>query len=687
MKNRKQLLFILSVLIILILVLGLSRTGRENARAQEPAPADIPLRQPGNVDGPRPLGPEEVNPATPAQLAQAMGVPSSDLISASIMGSDPQGTGVSDSSLGHWFPTGGNSFAILATGRAEHAARPNDSGSHSWALSGLNNNLGDDLVRLHLELRVPAAVNCLNFDFAFYSEEFPEFVGTGFNDTFTAQLNNSNLTVDGGTFIVNAPGNFAFDSQNNIISVNTVFNVFENTGTTYDGGTPLLRASTSVNPNSNADIYLSVQDVGDSIFDSAVFLDRFFWSQDSSCTGGASVDTDGDGLLDDWETDGLTVDGEFVDLPAMGADPQHKDIFVEIDFMGNGGAPMHNHAPDPDAIQEIVDAFDNAPVSNPDGLSGVHLHVDFGPGSPLTWGSAATWGALSEGNGLGHAANISTCDDSGFSWDGFDTLKNSNFEDSREAIFHYNIWGHSMCSSKSGTSGSSRNGSSATFGEGASDFIVSLGEWPEPPALNATEDQQAGTFMHELGHNLGLRHGGPDHDLWKPNYLSVMNYSFQTRGLMINSTEGHFDYSRYDLPNLVEFKLNEAKGIGIPTAIKNTIGTRYFCGQDNMQIDWDARTVDWNCDGDATDNGVSRNINEGVWWSNDPTVDTLTTHNDWINLVFSGGAIGAPGADIQLPKESVVIDITKEQDDDIPSASNDDIPSASNDVFIPFVNR
>ena len=37
--------------------------------------------------------------------------------------------------------------------------------------------------------------------------------------------------------------------------------------------------------------------------------------------------------------------------------------------------------------------------------------------------------------------------------------------------------------------------------------------------------------MHELGHNLGLRHGGDDLPNFKPNYLSVMNYSFQLTGL------------------------------------------------------------------------------------------------------------------------------------------------------------
>ena len=38
--------------------------------------------------------------------------------------------------------------------------------------------------------------------------------------------------------------------------------------------------------------------------------------------------------------------------------------------------------------------------------------------------------------------------------------------------------------------------------------------------------------MHELGHNLGLHHGGDDGVNFKPNYLSIMNYSFEILGTL-----------------------------------------------------------------------------------------------------------------------------------------------------------
>ena len=71
--------------------------------------------------------------------------------------------------------------------------------------------------------------------------------------------------------------------------------------------------------------------------------------------------------------------------------------------------------------------------------------------------------------------------------------------------------------------------------QGASDFMVAFGHpgwfnWPTAPLYKWT---QAGTFIHELGHNLGLMHGGGDHISYKPNHLSLMSYAYQTDGIPI----------------------------------------------------------------------------------------------------------------------------------------------------------
>ena len=65
-----------------------------------------------------------------------------------------------------------------------------------------------------------------------------------------------------------------------------------------------------------------------------------------------------------------------LDLPAMGADPRHKDLFLELDFM-----PPHRLAQG--AVDRMELAFAAAPVPNPDGTTGITLHVDNGPGSTM----------------------------------------------------------------------------------------------------------------------------------------------------------------------------------------------------------------------------------------------------------------------------------------------------------------
>lgn len=46
-----------------------------------------------------------------------------------------------------------------------------------------------------------------------------------------------------------------------------------------------------------------------------------------------------------------------------------------------------------------------------------------------------------------------------------------------------------------------------------------------------TDEWTRNTIMHEVGHNLGLRHGGFDDCNYKINYNSIMNYKFQFQGI------------------------------------------------------------------------------------------------------------------------------------------------------------
>jgi len=190
--------------------------------------------------------------------------------------------GVEDSPLND-FPTIGSTFGILTTGNVQLADDANSSASSGLDQNGgtttdgthLRGNTDFDATILRINLLVQAGANCLTFDFKFFSEEFPEYVNTQYNDAFIAELDASTWTTVGST--ITAPTNFAFDPAGNVISINAAGNTSmtagEAAGTTYDGATPLLSASTPVTPGAH-NLYLSIFDQGDQIYDSAVFLDN-----------------------------------------------------------------------------------------------------------------------------------------------------------------------------------------------------------------------------------------------------------------------------------------------------------------------------------------------------------------------------------------------------------------------------
>lgn len=325
-----------------------------------------------------------------------------------------------------------------------------------------------------------------------------------------------------------------------------------------------------------------------------------------------------------------------INLPAMGADPMHKDIFVEIDYMEEDS---HSHKPMPSAIEIAVDSFDNAPVSNPDGTTGIRLHVDYGSDAPL-WvngvrgAGGATWGSLHGGNAIPHDGedldnnlmSNNSCDDTDHHWAVFRDIRVTNFDSNRSEIFHYNLWVHYMCYLIRNDRVVYPSGVGFIYGK---EFMVSLGR-------HSTEGQQAGTFMHELGHNLDLRHGGPNDEAsqnddinYKPNYLSIMNYLFQFNGLWANGSDGHYDYSRY-VSTLDENDLDETAGLNSQTG--SLTHTKRWCpstGWDSVPI---GPQIDWNCDGDQSDSSVAVSINS------DSIREELHAHNDWDHVRFGASA-------------------------------------------------
>ena len=194
------------------------------------------------------------------------------------------------------FPREGRSYAILSSGDARLARRRNRSTSTSRGNGGPFVRGTRDTLIFRIDLRVPRNANCLSFRFRFLTEEFPEYVGSEFNDGFIAELGSSSwdATSNQDPTII-APGNFALDPNSRLITVNGAgFAAVDSSsarGTTYDGATGVLRASTPLREGKRGQtLYLSIFDQGDRGYDSSVFVDHLTLNRQENCQAGVVSD-------------------------------------------------------------------------------------------------------------------------------------------------------------------------------------------------------------------------------------------------------------------------------------------------------------------------------------------------------------------------------------------------------------
>jgi uncharacterized repeat protein (TIGR01451 family) len=250
------------------------------------------------VLGALPAGAVPTLQATATQVASAISRDPSIVTGAAyVPRASANATAVYDSGL-TVFPSHGPTFGVLSSG---DAANVDDPGAFASTTNGGGNVRGNtdlDVTILRADLSVPPGRNCLSFDFQFLSEEYPNFVGSSVNDAFVAELDTSTWTTDDSDII--APNNFAFGPDGQVISINSTgvagMSAANGTGTSFDGGpseggaTQLLRASTPITPGAHS-LYLSIFDQGDTIYDSAVFLDNLSLGATGpgGCQPGASL--------------------------------------------------------------------------------------------------------------------------------------------------------------------------------------------------------------------------------------------------------------------------------------------------------------------------------------------------------------------------------------------------------------
>lgn len=241
---------------------------------------------------------------------------------------------------------------------------------------------------------------------------------------------------------------------------------------------------------------------------------------------------------------------------------------------------------------------------------GINLHIDFGPDS-IDYVTGTAWKDYPLGSG-GNALAY----DAGVAWGNmkayYDTISPW-----RRPIFHY----FALVANTETNAG----------GKAIINGLYGM--------INYTS-----AFMHELGHNLGLGHGGRpggkyDETNYKPNYMSLMNYSL---------SYSFFTYSDWELPDLDENNLSETtpldpggllKDYVPPIGSNHTIYKRNGSSVTVPGADM-SLPIDYNNDGDTEDTGLQMDINKAA--AADPDQFTvLKGTNDWDNLLTKVTGIGS----------------------------------------------
>ncbi len=255
-------------------------------------------------------------------------------------------------------------------------------------------------------------------------------------------------------------------------------------------------------------------------------------------------DTDGDGLCDSWETSGIastfgipyTADPtsgltSYYVLPSTkvpGTETlqqtsyKHKDIFVQVDAMDGQG-------PSDAALKRVVDAFAASPNVNPDGSTGITLHIIKGNYNLPFVGSLDKTVPAGAAPRLFYVWNDPVTDRTD-NTNNYFGVKKEHFgtddvrSNSNKLNAYANAVRYSLFVSTIGTS--SISGLAETLGN---DMVVSLGSfggYDNPHGgKTGSETEQAAAFMHELGHLLNLKHGGPSEIMAKISGTQVNTFT------------------------------------------------------------------------------------------------------------------------------------------------------------------
>ena len=173
-------------------------------------------------------------------------------------------------------PFGLNSGIVMSTGQVVQLPGVNSSSAYSPDLGTSFGLPGDpsgsyDLAKLDISFDADSTVDKLYFEYVFGSEEFVEWAGSSFNDSFELLLNDVNLAKlsDGQTVTIN---NLASSSSEPFHPDYINNPAGPGTATKLDGYTKNLLFEGLLKQNATNTLTIKIKDQADGVYDSAVFL-------------------------------------------------------------------------------------------------------------------------------------------------------------------------------------------------------------------------------------------------------------------------------------------------------------------------------------------------------------------------------------------------------------------------------
>jgi hypothetical protein len=247
------------------------------------------------------------------------------------------------------------------------------------------------------------------------------------------------------------------------------------------------------------------------------------------------TDIDADGVCDSWENGDLVVKNSAgsiaykytCGLLSKSKDPDYnksnpsdigftwdwvgcpyddkRDIFVEIDY-------HQAHYPNRDALVDVQKAFLEKYNIR------LHIQVDEQAIYDNSYNSATRFPGSDSSTEWGFhqikAKHFGTALERSINWVDANNAPLDGWK-GKSQVFHYTLFAKRLYGSLSTSGIAEINGN---------DLMITLGAFTNGVG---SRDEQAGTFMHELGHNLNLNHGGNSPKNCIPHYFSVMNYAYQ----------------------------------------------------------------------------------------------------------------------------------------------------------------